>query len=99
MSLLPNSIWDIVAVLEYGAGIYGKSNWKLGMKWTRCFDAAMRHLWAWFRGENVDPESGLPHLAHAAVNLMFIMDYGAMGAGEDDRPKPDKVKPWVAPEL
>jgi hypothetical protein len=101
--LPPHAIGDIIAVLEYGAGKYGTYNWMGGMKWSRLFDAAMRHLWAWFRGEYSDPESGLPHLAHAAVNLMFLIDYSHMGAGEDDLPKPPKAKgeieKWVAPEL
>ena len=40
---------------------------------TRYYDAAMRHLDAWHRGEVNDEESGLPHLAHAACCLLFVM--------------------------
>jgi hypothetical protein len=55
------------------------------MAWSRPFNAAMRHLWAWFRGERCDPERKLPHLAHAAVNCMFLLDYEHHGWGKDDR--------------
>jgi hypothetical protein len=39
----------------------------------RYFDAAQRHLWAWWEGEARDPESGLPHLAHAVACLLFVL--------------------------
>ena len=32
----------------------------------------MRHLIAWRKGELIDPESKLPHLAHAGCNLIFL---------------------------
>jgi hypothetical protein len=61
------------------------------MAWHRPFSAAMRHLWAWWKGEQADPETGLPHLAHAACCLMFLMAYEKRRIGEDDRP-PFKVQ-------
>lgn len=85
-SLLPASIDDIIAVMEYGAGKYGDNNWRTGMDYSRCFNAAMRHLWAYWRGETNDPESGLPHLAHAATNCLFVLDWTRRGVGRDDRP-------------
>lgn len=83
--LPPHAIDAIIAVLEFGAARYGERNWMGGMKWSRCFDAAMRHLWRWFRGEDIDPDSGLPHLAHAIVSLMFLIDYQATNTNGDDR--------------
>lgn len=86
-SLLPHmALEQMVAVMEFGAQKYGDNNWRSGMKWSRCFDAAMRHLWAWFRGEERDADSGINHLAHAAVNLLFIIEWRETGKGEDDRP-------------
>lgn len=84
-SLLPHSIDDIIAVLEYGAAKYGERNWELGMEWSRPWNAAMRHLWAWWRGEECDKESGLPHLAHCACNILFLLSYQKNGVGRDDR--------------
>ncbi len=45
----------------------------------------MRHLIAWISGESYDKESGINHLAHAAANLMMLLEYQNRGTGEDDR--------------
>lgn len=74
-SLLPlKQVWDIVAVLEFGAKKYTPCGWqKVPDAENRYFDAAMRHLCAWRSGEKRDPETNLPHLAHAACCLLFLM--------------------------
>jgi hypothetical protein len=74
-SLLPSgTIAQVIAVLEYGAKKYAVNNWiEVPDAKTRYYDAAMRHLDAWHRGEVNDEESGLPHLAHAACCLLFLM--------------------------
>lgn len=71
--------------LAFGAEKYGDYNWASGLKWSRCFAALMRHLWAWWRGRENDDESGLSHLDHAACCLAFLMAYQERKAGEDDR--------------
>lgn len=66
---------QVVGVLGYGASKYGAENWRnLEDPMRRYYAAAQRHLFAWKRGEILDPESGLPHLAHAACSLMFLLD-------------------------
>lgn len=70
----PESLEAIVQALTYGAGKYGDSNWRLVQNGrARYFAAMMRHSWAYFRGEKADPETGLPHLAHAGACLMFLL--------------------------
>jgi hypothetical protein len=64
----------------------GDHNWRKGMAWHRLFGAALRHLWAWYRGEKADPETGLSHLAHAACCVLFLLTYELKGLGTDDRP-------------
>jgi hypothetical protein len=73
-SLLPKgAVASIVDVLEFGAKKYAENNWQLVPDGkTRYYDAAMRHLEAWHNGELNDPETGLPHLAHAGCCLMFL---------------------------
>lgn len=72
-SLLPfDAVEDMVAVLMYGARKYGKTNWQKGIAFTRVWNSAMRHLLAWRKQIDTDPESGLPHLAHAMCNIMFL---------------------------
>ena len=70
----PDALMEMVAVLTYGAKKYSPDNWKhLENARQRYFDAANRHLWQWYGGEEKDPESGLHHLAHAMSSLMFLM--------------------------
>lgn len=73
------------AVLTYGAQKYVEHNWRKGMHWSRLVAAAMRHLFAFAGGEDIDPESGWPHLDHALCCLMFLSEYQKTGIGTDDR--------------
>ena len=82
----PEMLEGAVAVLTFGANKYGSRNWEKGMRWGRVFAALMRHLWKWWRRENLDPETGMSHLWHAACCIAFLMAYEARGIGEDDRP-------------
>lgn len=75
-SLVPwDSVEEIVKVLEFGKVKYAAWNWSHngGFKYMRVFNSTMRHLLAWARGEDKDPESGLSHISHAACNLLFIL--------------------------
>lgn len=86
--LIPPELNDAVArVLTFGAGKYGDRNWEAGMRWGRPFAALMRHMWAWWRGEKADVETGMSHLWHAACCLTFLIAYEARQIGEDDRHK------------
>lgn len=85
--LLPvKPLLEISKVLECGAAKYGERHWEAGMEWERPYAATLRHLFAWQSGETEDPETGLNHLAHAACELLFLLEYAATGAGEDNRP-------------
>lgn len=64
----------MVDVLTFGAVKYAPHGWRrVPEKRDRYYAAAQRHLAAWRRGEGRDPESGLPHLAHAACCLHFLL--------------------------
>jgi hypothetical protein len=82
-------------VQGFGAVKYEARNWEKGMKWGRPFAAAMRHLWKWWGGERCDAESGLPHLAHAACMMMYLLAYEERGLGDDDRYKAPPQAPDV----
>jgi hypothetical protein len=74
-SLLPvGTVAEVVQVLEFGARKYAPDNWKhVPDARTRYYDASMRHIDAWWNGERLDPETNLPHLAHAVCCLLFLM--------------------------
>lgn len=84
--LLPiGPLLAISEVLTFGAKKYADHNWRKGFKWTRLIGAAMRHLFAYARGENKDPETGLSHLAHLGCCVVFLLEHEQRGLGEDDR--------------
>lgn len=85
--LLPSdAVEEILRVLDFGAKKYAPRNWENGMAWSRPFSALMRHMWAWWRGEKADPETGISHLAHAGCCILFLLSYEIRKGGEDDRP-------------
>lgn len=73
--LLPLRILTpVVEVLTFGASKYGPNNWQNLVDFEARYTAALcRHLAAWQSGERLDPESGLPHLAHMICNLIFLL--------------------------
>lgn len=77
--LLPvKPIEDIVRVLTFGSKKYKDDNWKHVKPFEdRYYAAALRHITAWRKGEILDRETGLPHLAHATCCLVFLLE----GAG------------------
>jgi hypothetical protein len=81
----PEAMFAIATILTFGADKYGDRNWEEGMKWSRVFGALMRHMWAWWRGERADAETGYSHLWHAACCVVFLIAYEARRSGTDDR--------------
>lgn len=77
-SLVPfEALEGMVRVLEFGANKYARNNWREngGFSYRRVLTACVRHLFAYMRGEDLDPESGLSHIHHAQCNLLFMAFY------------------------
>lgn len=82
----------LARVLTFGAKKYAAHNWRKGFDSSRLYDSIQRHLTAWNDGEDTDPESGLPHLAHAACGLMFLSEQMITRPDLDDRYKLKRTK-------
>ena len=87
--LLPKPALDALSrVYAYGATKYDDHNWRRGYEWSKSYAAAQRHLTAFWDGETNDPESGLPHVAHAMFHMAALLTW-LEGDGEggqyDDR--------------
>jgi len=86
MELLdPYALEQIAAVMTFGAKKYAAHNWRQGFKFSRLIGAAFRHLSAYTRGEDKDPESGLSHLAHLGCCVMFLIWHDKFKKELDDR--------------
>lgn len=73
MDLLDSEFLEGVGrVLGFGANKYAAHNWRNGIDYSRLIGAALRHLAAINRGEDVDSESGLPHIHHVGCCVMFL---------------------------
>jgi len=83
--LPPMPLFELVKVYTYGAAKYGDRNWEEGMDWGRVFAAVQRHLGKFWNGEELDEESGLPHLAHAAWGCLALLEYNKTHKKLDDR--------------
>ena len=81
--LPPLALKATVDVLTFGAEKYEPDNWKVVPdSKRRYFDALQRHVWAWKEGEQIDPESGKHHLAHALCCLMFLYEHDILYSKE-----------------
>ena len=72
---------EIARVFTLGAKKYGDKNWCTGIKYSRLWAAARRHVNAFLVGETID-EIGTHHLANAIVNLMMMLEFELEERGE-----------------
>jgi len=93
MHLVPTiPLLMLAKVMALGAAKYGAFNWRDdAVSATVYVSAAMRHIFQWLDGEDIDPESGAPHLAHAMACFAILLDAKVNDKLIDDRPKTGKV--------
>jgi len=88
MDLLPpKALEGIAKVFTFGAKKYHDFNYKTGkgLDWNRPQAALERHMTAWNDGEDIDPESGMPHLYHVGCCIMMLIDLVDSNIGTDTR--------------
>ncbi len=88
LDLLPiRPLKDTAEVLTYGLNKYGKDSWREGemIEWSRVYSSLQRHLFAFQAGEDNDPETGYSHLAHAACNILMMIEHTYINPQGDDR--------------
>jgi hypothetical protein len=84
----PLALEGIAKVLAFGAKKYAANNWRGGISYGRLLGALLRHCFAIMRGEDNDPESGLPHIDHLGCCWMFLSNMMKTRPDLDDRYKP-----------
>lgn len=83
-------IEGVARVLGFGANKYAPDNWRNGISYRRLISAAYRHLGAINKGEEIDNESGLPHVYHLGCCVMFLASMMNHRPDMDDRWKEKK---------
>lgn len=90
MSLIPVEALEIMGRLYgFGAQKYDAHNWRKGYEWSKSYDALQRHASAFWRGEDLDEETGLPHLAGVVFHAFTLMIFMEEQPDFDDRYKPE----------
>ena len=86
--LLPFELMSGVnKIFQYGANKYQVNNWKKpDFLMSRAYNALLRHMFAFWNGEDYDKESGLLHLDHAMCNLLFMKYHLLNTPAADHRP-------------
>jgi hypothetical protein len=88
--LLPvEALWAAAEHFGRGAEKYHDRNWELGYDWSLSFGALLRHLYAWWGGEEMDPDdemAGSHHLDAVLFHAMVLKTFSARGSGNDNRP-------------
>lgn len=84
--LIPVEALEKVAIL-YGRGAskYEDHNWRKGYEWSKSYAALQRHANAFWRGEDLDEEMGLPHLASVVFHALTMMTFMDEQESYDDR--------------
>lgn len=81
----PNAMQGFAALCEFGASKYGRDNWKRGRGFKDTLDSLLRHTFAFASGEDIDPESGLPHTIHIIWNAAALEEWRTSHPELDDR--------------
>lgn len=83
--LEPFAINELAKVFTKGAEKYEPNNWLRGMPWTTVLASLKRHLNAFEKGEDFDPETLCYHISHVAWNAMALTSYYKFCPEFDDR--------------
>lgn len=78
---------ELAKLYGKGAEKYADRNWELGYDWSLSFAALNRHLWLFWMGEDLDEETGLPHLASVMFHAMALLEFMSTHPEFDNRPR------------
>lgn len=82
----PVALLHLAHAMMDGEQKYGRMNWREHtVSSSVYYDAAMRHLMAWFDGETYAPDSGVHHLGHVMACCAILLDGESLAVLNDDR--------------
>lgn len=73
---------------HYGVGAkkYADRNWEKGYEWSKSYAAMQRHANQFWGGEDIDEETGSPHLAAVVFHALALLEFANTHPEYDDRP-------------
>lgn len=80
-------LYELACLFGVGALKYDERNFEAGYEWSKSFGAMQRHAWQFWNGEDVDPETGVSHLASVIWNAMALLLFTQTHPELDDRPQ------------
>jgi hypothetical protein len=83
--LCPQALLAVAEVFTAGAKKYGEGNWQKGMPWRTVIGSLLRHTFKFMKGEDIDEESGLPHVDLMMANCMILSNYYREHKAYDNR--------------
>jgi hypothetical protein len=88
---------QIANVFGFGAKKYFANSYRQGetVVWSRTYGSIMRHMMAFWEGEDNDPDSNISHISHAITGLVVLRDSMMQENWVDDRPAPSKLG-WIS---
>ena len=95
LSCIPAPVlMELGVAMQEGACKYGRHNYRhSNILASVYYDALMRHMMAWWEGEDIDPDSGLSHITKTIATLVVLRDSMMQKRFNDDRPP--KAEPWM----
>lgn len=89
-------LWELAEHYGKGGEKYADRNWERGYDWHLSFSALMRHAWAFWDGEDIDPETGTKHIIAAAWQCFALAEFMDTHPEKDNRVKwQDQPTPLV----
>jgi hypothetical protein len=84
--LIPvEALASVARLYGEGAKKYAEHNWRKGYEWSKSYAALHRHLAEFWKGVDIDPETGQPHLAAVVFHAFTLLTFMDEHPGFDDR--------------
>ena len=83
----PQAILEVGKAMGFGSRKYNGWNYLngSGLKHSQVMRAALTHLYQHQYGEDLDSESSLSHLSHAAASILMLLELTKVHPENDDR--------------
>ncbi len=84
--LIPvEALASVARLYGEGAKKYSEHNWRKGYEWSKSYAALHRHLAEFWKGVDIDPETGEPHLAAVVFHAFTLLTFMSEHPNFDDR--------------